>query len=294
MPRSSVHEPATLGEALRRAADRLSGSQTPLLDARILLKHVLQTDDAGLIARADDPVTDDAASAYASLVVRRAEGEPVAYLTGGKEFWSLPFAVTPDVLIPRDDSGALIEAALARRGRDEHLRIADLGTGSGCLLCTLLSEFPRAVGVGVDRSEKALGVAQTNAEALGLSERAQFMAGDWLAPLSGEFDLVIANPPYIADGDRESLARDVVGYEPEGALFAGDDGLDAYRAILPGLVGRLSGDALVLMECGSAQADTLRAMMAEIAPEKSLFTMIDLAGRPRGAGFDLRKDEKRD
>ena len=279
---------------LRAAARRLTNSDTPLLDARILLKHVLDTDDGGLIARAGENLTDAAAAAFASLVARRGEGEPVAYITGFKEFWSLPFRVTPDVLIPRDDSGALIEAALARRERGEVLRIADLGTGSGCLLCALLAEFPNAEGIGVDRSEAALAVARANAERLELAARAQFIKGDWLKPLSGAFDLVIANPPYIAEGDRAGLARDVAGYEPEGALFAGADGLDACRAILTGLAPRLAGGALVLMECGSGQVEALSAMLARLAPEHSLFTMTDMAGRPRGAGFDLRKGEKRD
>lgn len=292
----SINERATMNidAYLRAAAAQFKTSQTPLLDARILLKHVLETDDGGLIALANGPLTEEAASAYASLVARRAQGEPVAYITGVKEFWSLAFRVTPDVLIPRDDSGALIEAALARRGKKEPLRIADLGTGSGCLLCALLTEFPNGEGVGVDRSEAALGIAGNNAAALGLSDRAQFISGDWFEGLSGAFDLIVANPPYIAETDRAGLSRDVAGYEPHEALFAGADGLDACRAILRGLPARLSPDGLVLMECGSSQAEALQAMMGRIAPEKSLFTMTDLAGRPRGAGFDLRKSEKRD
>lgn len=279
---------------LRAAARLLTNSETPLLDARILLKHVLDTDDGGLVARAGENLTAGEAAAFAALIARRREGEPAAYITGVKEFWSLSFNVTPDVLIPRDDSGALIEAALARRGRDEALRIADLGTGSGCLLCALLAEFPNAEGVGVDLSGAALGVARANAENLGLAARAQFIEGDWMAPLSGAFDLVVANPPYIAEADRAGLARDIAGYEPEAALFAGEDGLDAFRAILAGLAPRLARGALVLMECGSGQAEALSAMLARLAPEHSLFTMTDLAGRPRGAGFDLRKWEKRD
>ncbi len=294
MPDREPPAPATIGESLRGAAKILTRSESPLLDARILLRHVLLLDDGGLIARANEPMPDDAAERYDALLARRDAGEPVAYLTGEKEFWSLPFRVTPDVLIPRDDSGALIEAAIARRGREERLRILDLGTGSGCLLCALLTEFPESEGVGVDRSEAALAVARANAQALGLAGRAGFLAGDWFAPVSGAFDVVIANPPYIRDGDRAGLAPDVADYEPAGALFAGADGLDAYRAILEGIGGHLSEDALVLMECGADQADSLRAMLARFAPESALFTMADLAGRPRGAGVDLRKREKRD
>ncbi|WP_165793842.1 peptide chain release factor N(5)-glutamine methyltransferase [Hyphococcus luteus] len=294
IPTSPFQGEVKIGEALRLAAKELTQTQTPQLDARILLRHALSLDDAGLIAHANDPMPPAGADHYAALIARREKGEPVAYLTGVKEFWSLPFKVTPDVLIPRDDSGALIEAALARRGRDEPLRIVDLGTGSGCLLCALLSEFPNSEGVGVDASEAALAVARENAAALGLAGRARFLAGDWLQPLSGAFDIVIANPPYIPEGDRPGLARDVAGYEPSSALFAGADGLDAYRAILGGLAARLSKEALVLMECGSDQVAPLSAMLARLAPEKALFTMADLAGRPRGAGIDLRKTEKRD
>lgn len=294
MRKGEARPPVSIGGALLEAAKALPGSDTAQIDSRILLKQVLQTDDGGLIARANDALSADDAARFASLIARRAQGEPVAYITGVKEFWSLEFKVTRDVLIPRDDSGALIEAALKRRSRQEPLRIADLGTGSGCLLCALLSEFPNAQGAGVDKSEAALAIASFNAGALGLAGRARFLAGDWLAPLSGEFDLIIANPPYIRERDRAGLARDVRAYEPASALFAGADGLDAYRAILAGLADRLSGDALVLMECGSDQVGELCVLLARLAPENSLFTMSDLAGRPRGAGIDLRKRENRD
>lgn len=282
-------EGVTVGEALRLGATSLSESETPQLDARILLKHVLNVDDAGLIARARDPLSTQDCSQYDMLLARRARREPVAYITGVKEFWSLEFNVTPDVLIPRDDSGALIEAVLARRGREERLRIADLGTGSGCLLCALLSEFPHSLGVGVDCSAAALEVSRENARRLGFADRSKFVQGDWLAPLDGVFDIVIANPPYIPLGDRASLARDVSAYEPEGALYAGEDGLDAYRAIIAALPSRLSNDGLVVMECGANQTDSLAAMLTGIAGGAATFTMADLAGRPRGAGLDRRK-----
>ncbi|WP_428409788.1 peptide chain release factor N(5)-glutamine methyltransferase [Hyphococcus sp.] len=290
MPDASL----TIGEALRSGAKFLANSETPQLDARILLKRALGADDASLIANADALLSGDDYNRYSELLKRRASSEPVAYITGEKEFWSLTFKVTPDVLIPRDDSGALIEAAIKRRGKEERLRIADLGTGSGCLLCALLTEFPEARGVGVDLSAAALAVARENAASLGLAERASFAAGDWLAPLSGAFDVVIANPPYIRETDASTLSQDVAAFEPHGALFAGPDGLDAYRAILKELPGHLAGDALVLMECGADQADSLGAMLGEIAPGDAIFTLYDLAKRPRGAGFDLRKREKKD
>ncbi len=284
----------TIGEALRQGATRLVNSETPQLDARILLKHALGIDDGALIACASEVISESEAARFASLIDRRAMSEPVAYITGEKEFWSLPFKVTPDVLIPRDDSGALIEAAIKRRRRDEPLRIADLGTGSGCLLCALLSEFPNAQGVGVDRSEAALGIARTNVAALGVGERVAFAPGDWLAPLTGVFDLIVANPPYIAETEAPALSRDVASYEPHDALFAGVEGLDAYSAIIRQLPSFVAEGGLVLMECGSTQTETLAAMLQELAPENAIFTLYDLAGRPRGAGFDLRKGEKGD
>lgn len=275
-------------QALKKGAEALAQSETPRLDARILIKHVLGTDDAGLIARANALLNPDLAAQFEALIRRRARGEPVAYLTGVKEFWSLEFKVTPEVLIPRDDSGALIEAALRRRDRHERLRIADLGTGSGCLLCVLLREFPQSTGVGVDCSETALALAGVNAEALGVGERAAFAPGDWLSSLDGPFDIIIANPPYIGEGERNDLARDVADFEPQSALFAGEDGLSAYREIIPQIPSRLSNDGLVIMECGADQADSLASMLTDIAESAGIFTMKDLAGRPRGAGFDRR------
>lgn len=286
--------PPSIGEALRRGARLLSNSETAQLDARILLKHVMGADDGDLIANAEKTLGAKEYEHFLAVIARRAASEPIAYITGEKEFWSLPFRVTRDVLIPRDDSGALIEAAIKRRGRDEQLRIADLGTGSGCLLCALLSEFPNACGIGVDRSDEALKIARGNAATLGFGERAEFVSGDWFAPLSDRFDIIIANPPYIPEGDEAGLSRDVAAYEPRAALFAGADGLNAYRTILKCLPDYLDQGGLALMECGSTQVDSLAAMLAGLAPENAIFTLKDLAGRPRGAGFDLRKGEKGD
>lgn len=280
-------------DAIAAGARDLVQSQSARLDARILMKHVLGADDAGLIARATNVLDRASADRFHSLIQRRALGEPIAYITGVKEFWSLEFAVTPDVLVPRDDSGALIEAVLARRERDEILRIADLGTGSGCLLCALLTEFLRSQGIGIDRSERALAVAKTNAEALGVGARAQFAKGDWLSGAAGPYDVIIANPPYIRLGDKETLAPDVAVFEPSGALFGGEDGLGAYREIVPQLPSRLSNDGLVVMECGSDQADALAGMLASETGEAGVFTISDLAGRARGAGFDRRSAANR-
>lgn len=284
----SIKNADSIETAISAGAEKLAQSDTARLDARILMKHVLQTDDAGLIARARDPLEPSAATDFEACIVRRAKSEPIAYITGAKEFWSLDFHVTPDVLIPRDDSGALIEAVLARRGRDERLRIADLGTGSGCLLCALLTAFPTSTGVGIDLSARALRVAGANAQALGLGSRAAFVEGDWLSGQDELFDLVVANPPYIRESDRDMLARDIADFEPADALFAGEDGLDAYRAILAQLPSRLSDDALAVMECGADQTELLARLLAGVAGDAEVFTIKDLAGRPRGAGFDRR------
>ncbi|MEZ5892852.1 MAG: peptide chain release factor N(5)-glutamine methyltransferase [Parvularculaceae bacterium] len=280
----------TIGEALRRGAALLSESDTPQLDARILLKYVLKADDGALIARANAALSDAEREHYLAVLARRAAAEPVAYITGEKEFWSLPFRVTRDVLIPRGDSECLIEAAVARRGRDEKLRILDLGTGSGCLLCALLSEFPASTGLGVDRSAAALAVAAHNATALGLGARAAFLESDWTQSVAGRFDIVIANPPYIPAG--ASLPRSVAGYEPHSALFACADGLDDCRAIVENLGDALADDGLLIMECGDHQADALKALLSDFGRPNEAFTLYDLAGRPRGAALDLRNAEK--
>ncbi|WP_425408068.1 peptide chain release factor N(5)-glutamine methyltransferase [Hyphococcus sp.] len=282
-------------EALRIGAGFLHRSETPLLDARVLLKHALETDEAGLIVRAQENLSGEACARFADFLIRRNYGEPVAYITGVKEFWSLPFLVTPDVLIPRNDSECLIETAASRRDRREKLRLLDLGTGSGCLLCALLSEFENSAGVGVDHSTAAISAARQNAERLGLADRAEFLNGDWLAPVGGAFDVIIANPPYVPEGDRTGLARDVSHFEPSSALFAGEDGLDEFRRILPDIGEYLAADGLILMECGFDQTDRLSGL-AHIAGFSGCetFTMHDLAGRPRGVGIDRRKSQKKD
>ena len=279
--------------ALRHGADVLAASPTPALDARVLMKHLLDLDDSGLIARGRDVLPDAALRAYEALVARRAAHEPVAYITGEKEFWSLSFHVSADVLIPRDDSECLIEAAIARRGRDDPALILDLGTGSGCLLCALLAEFPQADGVGVDRSEAALAIAKANAARLGLGGRTRFVAGDWGGALAdralgGGFDIVIANPPYIREDARDSLSPGVVAYEPSGALFAGADGLDAYRAVLCDISRFLGENGLLVVEIGEDQSDDVANMVSKSLPNAAIDIVPDLAGRPRGVVADGR------
>ena len=285
---------ATVDAALRGAVSRFSGAETPLLDARVLMKFALKIDDAALIAGGARMLSDAELSAYEGLAARRAAGEPVAYITGEKEFWSLPFRVTPDVLIPRGDSECLIEAALARRDASSALTVLDLGTGSGCLLCALLNDMPDARGVGVDRSPAAARLAAANAAALGLADRASFLVGDWAAPLKARFDIIVANPPYIAESADNGLSPEVAAFEPGGALFAGADGMDAYRAILAGVCDVLAADGLLIFESGRDQAGALREMVSKTLPFCDVEIIRDLGGRERGVAADCRFSEKRD
>ena len=285
-------EEATIGAALRAAAAEFANSETPVLDARVLMKFATGLDDANLIARGDAMLTQKQREVFFGAVARRARGEPVAYITGVKEFWSLEFRVTPDVLIPRADSECLIEAVLARREKNAPLRILDLGTGSGCLVCALLSELPAAMGIGVDRSPAAVMLARANAARLGFAQRSAFLAGDWAQALSERFDVVIANPPYIRARAQAGLAPDVRLYEPAGALYGGPDGLDACRAILKGLARVTAPDGLVVLECGWDQAGALAEMVSKSLPARTVEIINDLKGRSRGVLADGRPSKK--
>lgn len=255
--------------ALARAAARLGEAhiESARLDARVLLGHVLGVDPASLVMAGDDMLDVRALAAFGALVERRARHEPVAYLTGRREFWSRNFAVTPDVLIPRPDSETLIEAALTViPDYAARLRILDLGTGSGCLLISLLLEFGEAVGLGIDVSEAAIAVARQNAAAHGLRARAQFRVSDWFSNVAGSFDLIVANPPYLAKGEIAGLDEDVRGFEPYGALVpregGGSDALAAYCAIIAGLQAHLSPGGLVIFEAGKDQAGEISALLS--------------------------------
>ncbi|MFN5778349.1 MAG: peptide chain release factor N(5)-glutamine methyltransferase, partial [Novosphingobium sp.] len=222
----------TVAEAIR-AATELLGSRTDSarLDAELLMAEALGVRRSDLFLR---HMRDPAPPAFAELVARRAAHEPVAYIRGHQEFFGLPFMVTPDVLIPRGDSETLVEAALA--ARPDAARVLDCGTGSGALLLAVLNELPQATGIGIDRSEPAVAVARANATRLGLGERARMIradwhAADWARDLGGPFDLILANPPYVEDD--AALDPTVRNHEPAGALFAGPDGLDDYRVLVP-------------------------------------------------------------
>ncbi len=251
--------PATVKQAMAAAAARFAdvGIETARLDARVLVGHALARDDGWLIGHGDDLLDADATEKIEALVVRRLARQPVAQIVGAREFWSLPFRVTPATLTPRPDSETLIAAALEiLTERNQSCRILDLGTGSGCLLLTLLSELPGATGIGIDISADALLVARGNARDLAVEERGVFRQGSWFEALrdgDGPFDLVVANPPYIPEAEIAGLQPEVSRYEPRSALSGGADGLDAYREIAAGLDGQLTPTGVFIGEFGDGQ-----------------------------------------
>jgi release factor glutamine methyltransferase len=214
-------------------------------------------------------------AAFEALVERRLAHEPIAYIVGHRAFWTIDLQVGPGVLIPRPDSETLIEAAIAHfRGQAPRL-ILDMGVGSGALLLAALAEWPEATGLGVDQSDAALATARTNAERLGMADRVRIEQGSWDAASSGEFDLVLCNPPYI-EADAE-LPRDVADYEPREALFAGADGLDDYRRIAPAL--RLPPGGVACIEIGHEQGRAVRTLFELAGYDVQI--KADLAGRDR-------------
>ncbi|MGO9818683.1 MAG: peptide chain release factor N(5)-glutamine methyltransferase [Acidocella sp.] len=269
-------------QALAEITARLkeAGIEEPRREARLILAAALGTNAAGLLAR--DSV---AQAAYEPLVARRVAREPLAYITGHKEFWGLDFLVSPATLIPRPDTETLVEAVL-----DSGLRprtVLDLGTGTGCLLLAVLHEFPAAFGVGVDLNPEAAALARRNAEHLGLATRAAFLAGSWAEALEAKFDLVLSNPPYIESAEIPCLMPEVADYEPGRALDGGTDGLDAYKAIIAAMPRILSENGLAVLELGAGQAPSI-ALLAEGAGF-ACATRRDLAGIERTALIRFRK-----
>ena len=247
-----------VARALSAASDRIAAvSDTPRLDAELLLAHALGITRERLLI---DPPQGEMPPLFDALVERRASGEPVAYLVGRKGFWTIELMVGPGVLIPRGDSETLIEAALAHfAGRAPPQTILDLGTGPGTLLLAALSEWPDAQGLGIDASPQALDYARRNAAALGLDKRAELRPGHWADGVTGRFDLILCNPPYVRSGDQTGPG--VAEHEPHEALFAGADGLDDYRQILPALSGLLAEGGLAAIEIGHDQAADVLALV---------------------------------
>lgn len=269
-------EATELRVALTTATAELATvSETPRLDAELLMAHALGIERESLLldhARYAEPAS------FAALLTRRLAREPIAYILGHRDFWTIRLGVGPGVLIPRADSETLIEAMVEHcPDRAAPLRILDLGSGPGTLLLAALSEFPQAHGLGIDSSDVALGYAQNNAQALGLAGRVTFQIGDWAKGLDAEFDIILCNPPYVESDAM--LDPQVAEFEPGGALFAGPDGLDDYRRILPTLPDLLAPNGVAIVEIGAGQ----RTDVIALAQEAGLRAKCkqDLGGRDR-------------
>ena len=268
----------TAREALVRAAADLAdaGVPDPMGDARRLLAGAMKIDRGRLTLHLDDPLPVEQADGFAALLQKRCARQPVSQILGRREFFGRSFHVPLDVLDPRPETETLVSRALDLPWK----RVLDLGTGSGCILVTLLAERAEATGVGADLSESALAVAGWNARALGLGDRAAFQASDWFQNVSGTFDLIVSNPPYIDDTDYAGLAPEVRDWEPEMALRAGPGGLDAYRRIIANSMGYLTPDGTLLLEVGWDQGEPVSDMLAAAGFVK-LAVHPDFDGRDR-------------
>jgi release factor glutamine methyltransferase len=275
-------------ETVRRALTvrfKSGAIESAELDARLLVGAVLGLDLTGLITAAHRQLSADEAMRLEDFARRRLQGEPVARILGHKEFWGLPLKLSPATLVPRPDTETVVELALELLRADgasgRKLRIADLGTGSGAILLALLSELPGAHGFGTDISAAALQTAETNAALAGLSDRATFIACDYASGLSGPFDLIVSNPPYVCSADIADLALDVRDYDPRAALDGGADGLDAYRALIPQAAGLLTPGAVLVVEAGEGQSGQIQALMTAAGLTPAGAPKADLAGIQR-------------
>lgn len=296
----SVNDGRSIAAVQVRARAALAAAGVPgaALEARLLLAEALGVPVEALLIHRDEPLEPAAGQRFDALLQRRLRGEPVAYILGRREFWSLPLQVTADTLVPRPDSETLIEAALAWAdarpgGRDSVRRVLDLGTGSGCLLLALLNELSCAEGIGLDRSLAALWVAQQNAAALGLCSRTHFVCGDWGAALTGPaltgaVDLIVCNPPYISDAEWPTLDSEVRNFEPAQALRGGRDGCAAYRSVFADAGLLLNPEGAMWVEIGGSSASKVSGI-ATAAGLQAVEIRSDLAGRPRA--LELRRGD---
>jgi len=256
------------------------GINTAALDARLLLCHALQMTHEQFVLQGDKEIYPDQVNEIDVLMAQRLDGRPVSKIIGQKEFYGRVFKTTDDTLDPRPDSETLIDAVLRQVDRTKNPVMLDLGTGTGCLILTLLSELPKAQAIAVDLSEAALRVARQNAIRLEVEDRVLCVASDWFCKVTGTFDVIVSNPPYIPAADIPGLAAEVRKYDPLSALVGGEDGLDPYRVIIPQLAGFLNKGGLVAFELGQGQAKQVADML-----EKAGFTDVrahcDLAGIER-------------
>ena len=280
-------EPGTFAQAFAATAWHLrqAGIETPELDARVLLCHAACLTHETYIARSREALPTDAAPRLQRAIARRLKREPVARITGTREFYGRSFILGEDTLDPRPDTETLIEAALGIvrdwGWQEKPLKLLDLGTGTGCILVTLLAELPFAAGLGTDISPGALAIAAANARAQRVGPRASFIAADWLDAVSARFDLVLSNPPYLATGEIAGLAEEVAAYDPRLALDGGLDGLEAYRRIAAGARDVLTEDGRLLVEIGLGQGKEVTAILSRAGLTPGERGAADLAGRPR-------------
>ena len=258
----------TIGDVVRSLGQRFgdAGIDEARLDARLIVTHVAGCAPETALVYPEKTLSNEQIETIDQLAQRRLHREPVAYLTGTREFWSLPIGVNQHTLTPRPDTETLVESVIAEIGedaRDRALRILDLGTGSGCILASLLSELPNATGVGIDINVPTIEMARRNAHALALSDRMQIAESNWLDGVDGTFDIVVSNPPYIPAADIDGLEPEVSVYEPRLALDGGCDGLDAYRQIAAGLGGVLKPGGLAAFEFGIGQASDVCRILRE-------------------------------
>lgn len=256
---------------------------TARIDARLLVAHALGVEPSALFARSTAAVPAEALAAIETLAARRLAHEPVSRILGRREFWGLDFLITPDTLDPRPDTETLVAAALQSKERSKGSRILDLGTGSGCVLLAILKDWPEATGLGVDISAGAVAAARENARRLGLAERAKFQVGDWCAGLDERFDLIVSNPPYIADSEIAELSPTVSLYDPRAALEGGLDGLAAYRALIPLARRHLGEKGALFLEIGAGQEKAVAELLirAGFRPPE---TYRDISARVRCLG----------
>ena len=254
----------SLAQLLAEITGKLAaaGVPEPRRDAQLILGAALKTDRAGIIGHPDRRLTATERGRVGHLAARRARREPMAYLIGHREFWGIDFVVGATTLVPRPDSETLIEAALELGpDRARASRVLDLGTGTGCLLVALLKEHPSANGIGVDRSLDACRIAELNALNSGVGERAAFVVADWGTAFGAEFDVILVNPPYLSENERPALAPEITHFEPKLALFAGADGLSAYRVLASHLYRLLASEGLAFVEIGHDQRSAVSQIL---------------------------------
>jgi len=273
---------ATLRKKIEARLGKKGIEEAPL-DARLLISHIIPVTEIDFAINADQTVSNEQQNLIDILVQKREKRIPMSQIFGEKEFWSLSFKVTRDTLTPRPDSETLIEVALNEfEDKNATLSILDLGTGSGCLLLTLLSELKNATGLGIDVSASAIKVANENATNLSLNNRATFLKSDWFEKLSKtkKFDLIIANPPYIGLNEKPELTPEVCEHEPYSALFAGEEGLDDYRIIAADISSYMSEKSIIILEIGYRQSSAVKDIF-EQKGFKNIDVFQDLGGRDR-------------